>query len=106
MKTNYNLIEGYYNIILNLKTRRVTVANYLNNKTDDCLLSKQQTKVLLLLTDNKIKSNYDIMEFAKYSHINSAYNAINKIRKKIKEINIKTLNNKGYILINKILIDY
>lgn len=106
MKTNYNLIEGYYNIILNLKTRRVTVANYLNNKTDYCLLSKQQTKVLLLLTDNKIKSNYDIMEFAKYNRINSAYNAINKIRKKIKDINIKTLNNKGYILINKILIDY
>lgn len=106
MKTNYNLIEGYYNIILNLKTRQVTVANYLNNKTDHCLLSKQQTKVILLLTDNKIKSNYDIMEFAKYNHINSVYNAINKIRKKIKEINIKTLNNKGYILINKILIDY
>lgn len=106
MKTNYNLIEGYYNIVLNIKTRRVTIANYLNNKTDYCLLSKQQTKVLLLLTDNKIKSNYDIMEFAKYNHINSAYNTINKIRKKIKEINIKTLNKKGYVLINKILIDY
>lgn len=106
MKTNYNLIEGYYNIVLNLKTRRLTVSNYLNNKTDYYLLSKQQTKVVLLLTDNKIKSNYDIIEFAKYQHINSAYNVINKIRKKIKGINIKTLNNKGYILINKILIDY
>lgn len=106
MKTNYNLIEGYYNIVLNLKTRRLTVANYLNNRTDYYLLSKQQTKALLLLTDNKIKSNYDIMEFVKCQHINSAYNAINKIRRKIKEINIKTLNNKGYVLINKILVDY
>ncbi len=106
MKTNYNLVEGYYNIVLNLKTRRLIVANYLNNKTDYYWLSEQQTKALLLLTDNKIKSRYDIMEFAKCQHINSATNIINKIRRKIKGINIKTLNNKGYVLINKILIDY
>ena len=106
MKTNYNLVEGYYNIVLNLKTRRLIVANYLNNKTDYYWLSEQQTKALLLLTDNKIKSRYDIMEFVKCQHINSATNIINKIRRKIKGINIKTLNNKGYVLINKILIDY
>ena len=84
MKTNYNLVEGYYNIVLNLKTRRLIVANYLNNKTDNYFLSEQQTKTLLLLTDNKIKSRYDIMEFTKFQCVNSATNVINKIRKKIK----------------------
>lgn len=106
MRNKTNLIDGYYNIILDLRTRRLTIQNYLTYKTSIYLLCNSQIKLLLFLSDNFIKENNDIKEFVGYNNRNSVTAAISILNRKIKEIYIKNIHRKGYLLVNKILINY
>ena len=106
MKNKTNLIDGYYNIVLDLNTRKLIVKNFLSCKTSVYKLCKTQTRLLLFLSDNFIKENAEIKKFVSYNNYNSVAAAIHNINIKINEIYIKNIHKKGYLLVNKILVDY
>lgn len=105
-KNKIHLIEGYYNIVLDLKSRKLTIKNFANYTTKTYLLCNTQVRLLLFLSDNRIKENDDIQEFVRYNHKNSVTAGISILNRKLKEINIKNIHKKGYILTTKVLIDY
>ena len=106
MKAINILDDNYYYIVLNLKTRVLTIKNYKTYTTSEYVLYPSQVKLLLFLSDNYIKENNDIKEFVRYNNLNSVTGAISRLNKKIKEVKIKNIHRKGYIFPNKILIDY
>lgn len=100
------LYEGYYKIILNLKTRQLKIINYFDLNIKHIQLSKQETRLLLFLSDNDRKANHEIKLFINVSYDNAVKSLIDRIKEKVPEIQILNKYAMGYCLITNILIDY
>ena len=90
-------------MILNVRERTIEYRHGL--KLFRIKLTKIETKILLLLSDNSVHDLENIASFVKVKE-KAIIVRISTIREKVEPIRIKTLYKKGYVLQNLIHIDY
>ena len=90
-------------MILNVRERTIEYRHGL--KLFRIKLTKIETKILLLLSDNSVHDLENIASFVKVKE-KTIMVRISIIREKVEPIRIKTLYKKGYVLQNLIHIDY
>lgn len=99
------LSKSKYIIILDIKNKNIKIIDYYYYYAKIIKLGKKETRFLMLLSDNELKTTEEILKFMDY-------NSKGDIALMIKRIFIKTgiiIHNRkkyGYTLEHKILIDY
>lgn len=99
------LSKSKYIIILDIKNNNIKIIDYYYYYAKIIKLGKKETKILMLLSDNEIKTKNEIMNFMNYKSSYEISLVLKRIYNKTGII-IHNRRNYGYTLEHKILIDY